>query len=123
MKIKELREENNLTQEALALAVGTSQRNIGRWENGINEPLYSQLLKLADFFNCSIDYLVGRTDDETFIIKQNDRTVAPMGDALTQDEKDLLKFYRGLNNVQKETVAVLAESLYGKNKAEVGKIS
>ncbi|MBQ9782848.1 MAG: helix-turn-helix transcriptional regulator [Clostridia bacterium] len=123
MKIKELREEKNLTQEALALAVGTSQRNIGRWENGINEPLYSQLLKLADFFNCSIDYLVGRTDDETFIIKQNDRTVAPMGDALTQDEKDLLKFYRGLNNVQKETVAVLAESLYGKNKAEVGKIS
>ena len=63
MRLKELREERNLSQMAVALAIKTSQRNISRWENGENEPTANFLIRLADFFGCSIDYLVGREDD------------------------------------------------------------
>ena len=63
MRIKELREDKKISQTTLANSVGTSQRNIGRWENGENEPTYSQLVKIADYFGVTIDYLVGRTDN------------------------------------------------------------
>ncbi len=70
MNIKELREKNQISQKTLAEAVNTSQRNIGRWENGENEPSYVQLIKLADFFNCSLDYLVGREKGDEKMTKE-----------------------------------------------------
>ena len=63
MRIKELREEKKLSQDEVARAIGTNQRNIGRWEKGENEPTSGFVLKLADFFQCSVDYLLGRTDN------------------------------------------------------------
>ena len=44
-RIKELRLEKELTQSDLAKAISTSQRNIGRWENGENEPTASFLIE------------------------------------------------------------------------------
>ena len=63
IRIKELREEKNLSQLDVAKGIETSQRNIGRWENGTNEPTSSFILKLANYFNCTVDYLLGREDD------------------------------------------------------------
>lgn len=63
MRLKELRKEKNLSQDEIANAIGTSQTNIGRWEKGINEPTSSFVIKLADYFGVSIDYLLGREDD------------------------------------------------------------
>lgn len=63
MRLKELREERNLTQSDVAVAVGTSQRNISRWENESNEPTASFLIMLANYFQCSIDFLLERSDD------------------------------------------------------------
>ena len=62
-RIKELRLEKELTQSELANAIHTSQRNVGRWENGENEPTASFLIALADFFKVSIDYLLYREDE------------------------------------------------------------
>lgn len=62
-RIKELRLEKELTQSDLAKAISTSQRNIGRWENGENEPTASFLIALADYFKVSIDYLLCREDE------------------------------------------------------------
>lgn len=52
MRLKEMRTEWGLTQTDVAKAIGTSQRNIGRWESGLNEPTSSSLVKLADFLGC-----------------------------------------------------------------------
>lgn len=60
MRLKELREERHLTQNDIAKEIKTSQTNIGRWEKELNEPAASFLIRLADFFQCSIDYLLGR---------------------------------------------------------------
>lgn len=58
--IKELRIELKLSQQSLAKQIGVSQKAIDFWERGINEPKASYIVKLADFFNVSSDYLLGR---------------------------------------------------------------
>ena len=58
--IKELRTEKDLSQQKLAEAIGVSQKAIDYWERGINEPKASYIVRLADFFEVSCDYLLGR---------------------------------------------------------------
>ena len=59
-RLKELRKEMALTQTELAKRIGATQRQISFWESGQIEPGIFWLIKLADFFDVSIDYLVGR---------------------------------------------------------------
>ena len=61
-RIYELRNESKLSQLTLAKAIGVSQKAIDYWERGVNEPKASSIVLLADFFNVSADYLLGRTD-------------------------------------------------------------
>ena len=61
-RIKELRLEHNLSQSALAKLIGVSQKAIDYWERNINEPKASYIIALADYFDISADYLLGRTD-------------------------------------------------------------
>ena len=60
-QLKALRMERNVTQVALAAAIGTSKGLISLWENGLREPTLSNLLALSDFFEVSLDEMVGRT--------------------------------------------------------------
>jgi transcriptional regulator with XRE-family HTH domain len=60
-RLKELREEQKLTQEQLAEQLGTSKPTINRYEKNIREPEYDTLINIADYFKVSIDYLLGRT--------------------------------------------------------------
>lgn len=60
MRLRELRNKNGLTQNEIAGRLGVSGQTILNWENGIYEPKINQLIKLADLFNISIDYLVER---------------------------------------------------------------
>ena len=60
--IKELREEHNLSQQQLAILIGTSQANLSRWEQGVVEPSIIECWKIADYFNVSIDVICGRKD-------------------------------------------------------------
>ena len=61
-KIAELRKEQHLSQRQLAAAIGTSQANLSRWEQGLNEPSIMECWRLADYFEVSIDVLCGRTE-------------------------------------------------------------
>ena len=58
----ELRKLNNLTQKQVANQLGISQPSYIRYENGKAEPSLENLVKLADLFDVSIDYLCGRKD-------------------------------------------------------------
>ena len=64
-RILELKKEKNLLQKDIANASGVTVRNYQRYEKGEAQPTLPVLLKLADYFNVSIDYLVGRSDDPT----------------------------------------------------------
>lgn len=59
-RLKELRLEKGLTQMKLAEATGLSQAGIAKWENGNRLPSLDCLLSLANYFECSLDFLVGR---------------------------------------------------------------
>ncbi len=61
-KIAELRTTLSLSQRRLAKEIGTSQANLSRWEQGLNEPSIMECWRLADFFDVSIDVLCGRRD-------------------------------------------------------------
>lgn len=63
-RIKDLREDANLKQSELAQATGIDQRTISNYETGKTCPDSYALIKLADYFGVSIDYLVGRTDHD-----------------------------------------------------------
>lgn len=62
-RLKDLRISKGLSQKQLSSEIGVSDRNYQRYEYGEREPVASTLIALADYFDVSIDYLVGRTDD------------------------------------------------------------
>lgn len=62
-KLKMLRKEKNLGQTELARALGVSKGTISLWENGLREPNMSSLIRIAQYFDVSVDFLVGITVD------------------------------------------------------------
>ena len=62
MNLKKLRKEKGISQLKLALDLNMSQNTISRYETGEREPGINELIKIADYFDVSIDYLVGRYD-------------------------------------------------------------
>lgn len=60
LKIKELREEMQMTQKELADKVNNMQRNVSNWENGTSQPDLETIVKLADAFEVTLDELFGR---------------------------------------------------------------
>lgn len=61
-RLKELRLAKGLTQMQVSQSTGMSLLGYQRYEYGSREPAYNKLLALADYFDVSLDYLVGRTD-------------------------------------------------------------
>lgn len=62
-RLIELKENKNLLQKDIAKGVGLSLRSYQRYEYGEREPSASILLSLANYFDVSLDYLVGRTNN------------------------------------------------------------
>ena len=65
-RLKELRKMKNISQLKLALDLNMNQNSISRYENLERQADYETLIKFADYFNVSVDYLLERTDDPTF---------------------------------------------------------
>lgn len=60
-RIKNLREDNDLTQQELADVLHISQRSYSHYENGSRKLPLDILIAIADYYGCSVDYLLGRT--------------------------------------------------------------
>ena len=63
MRLKALREKRGISQLKLAMDLDMSQNSISRYETGAREADYKSLIKFADYFDVSIDYLLERTDN------------------------------------------------------------
>ncbi len=61
-RLKELRTAHNISQLKLALDLNMNQNSISRYENLEREADYETLIAIADYFNVTLDYLLGRTD-------------------------------------------------------------
>ena len=61
-RLRDLREDHDKTQQDIADILGTSQTMYARYERGANELPLRHLLKLADYYGVSADYLLGRSN-------------------------------------------------------------
>ena len=83
MKLKELRKQNKKTQLEIAELLNVTSQTYGRYELGTCEPTIDSLIKLADYYGVSMDYLLGRTVSEFSY--------------LSEEEKILVSNFRKLN--------------------------
>ncbi|WPX08232.1 helix-turn-helix domain-containing protein [Anaerocellum danielii] len=127
-RLKELREEKGLTQEELALMLGLKRQSISNYENGGRQPDYNTLIKIADFFGVTVDYLIGhsdfRTREEEFKGKnfyEKYKLDEVIGGSLDSESKAILGNIL-VNNVEpliRNISGVLYQHLFGEEKKEV----
>ena len=103
--LRRLRKEREITQTELGKNLNYTPSTISDWENERSEPSIVQLRLVADFFGCTIDYLVGREDDFG-----NITATAPSSD-LSEDEKKLVTLFRSMNATRRATVLDTVEGL------------
>lgn len=103
MILKKLRLESGISQKELAEKLGVSPTNIYNYEIGRTQPSIEWLVKIADFFDISVDYLIGRTDDFGNIKKSDVE--------IDKTTKELLKILSTFNERQKERVLAYAEGV------------
>ena len=96
--LKELRNESGLTQAQFAEAIGTSQKNISRWELGETEPSAFYLKKIAAFYHITTDYILGIEDD------LGNKNYDAVTNAVTQEERKILNAYRALSTTNKQMI-------------------
>ena len=113
-RLKELRIENNYTQRELASLLSLSPNSVCEWEKGRCQPSIECIKKLSALFECSIDYLLGQSDDFGNITFQTD------GIQLTVEEQQLLNDFRTLPRPERaqatEYIHYLADKRGIKNK-------
>lgn len=106
-KIKELRELNKETQEELGKLLNVSKATISKYENGSVDVSNDTLIKLANHFNVTTDYLLGRTDkpneknieDEKLIIAA--RSDVDLSELTEDEQKYILDFIKMIKNNKK----------------------
>lgn len=64
MRLRELHLERNMSQQRLAMELSMTQNTISRYENGEREPGIKELIRIADYFNVSLDYLLERSEQK-----------------------------------------------------------
>ncbi len=98
--LKALRLQYNLSQQKLADILHVSQQSIYKYENGIASPDIETLIRMADFFNTSIDYLVEYTDIP--------HKIEPVSEnMLNEEEASLLSDYRKLSASQRKSIQMI----------------
>ena len=102
IRLKELRTLKGLSQRELAAIFKVSTGTVGNWEVGTREPDFKMTMQLADFFQVSVDYLMGHNTEPP--TTNNTMTY-------TNDEQKLISDYRSLNFACKKLVKQTIETL------------
>ena len=63
MRLREIRRAKGISQLKLAMDLNINQNSISRYEPGGRDPGINELIQIADYFNVSVDYLLGRTSN------------------------------------------------------------
>ena len=94
VKLRSLREERKINQQKIAMDLQISQASISKYEIGSAEPDISTILRLADYFHVSTDYLLGKSELKIAMGKSD----------LSEAEIDHFVMYKSFSSVQKEKV-------------------
>lgn len=102
--LKKLRAEYGISQQRLADAIHVSQQSINKYENHNIEPEFEILIRMADYFNTSVDYLIGHTDERRKV-----EHTEPWH--LNKEEEEVIVHYRTLSDDEKNCVGVVINTL------------
>ncbi len=103
--LKKLRNKKKISQQQLADIIGVSQQSINKYENHSVEPDIETLIKLSEFFQTSVDYLIGHTEVDHIIEK-----LEPF--ELNDEEKRLITNFRRLTAKQKKCLFTVTDSYF-----------
>ncbi len=106
--LRKLRLSKGISQQQLADVIETTQQSINKYENHSTEPDIDTLIKLADYFGVTVDFLIGHhTSSET--------ASSPVEPLLTKEEITLIENYRNISKEERESIhLVLKNYLKGK---------
>lgn len=96
-RMKELRNEKNITLEELSKVLNTTKSTLSRYENNLRTPNADFINQLANYYNVSTDYLLGNSDGRTLSTQKKDTPVEKISKSL-DDDPELSEFW----NVLKE---------------------
>ena len=106
-RIKQLREEFNMSQETLSINLGVSPSTIGMYETNKRQPNYDILNKMAEIFSVSVDYLLGNSNIRTPAKTNYDEELSKIGLSI----KDIKK----IDDETKKEIKNFIEYIKGKN--------
>ncbi len=90
IRLKELRNQKNMTQDELGKVLNVSGKTIGTWERDSRQPNIETINALANYFNVSTDYLLGRKEDSK--TKNDDKQVDLTGIGQKEDEEKIFSY-------------------------------
>ncbi len=102
-----LREEKHISQAKLGEIIGVTQPTINKYENHDNQPDYDTLKKLADYFETSVDFLIGHTD-----IRRKIEPTEPH--SLNETEAALVDSFRALTPEQRQCILMTVKAFLNK---------
>ena len=105
--LKTLRGKKDISQKQLAEEISVSQQSINKYENHDVEPDINILIRMADFFDVSVDYLIGNTD-----VDRKVERVEPYD--LNAEEAALIEDYRSLRKSEKASIRSVIENFKAK---------
>ncbi len=100
-RIRDLREDNDKTQNELADYLGTTTQYYGLYEKGANEISFERAIMIAKFYDVSLDYLAGLTNNKKGLSSSD----------LTIKQQELLKLISGLSDTDKKKMYEILEKL------------
>ena len=106
-RLKELRKSKGVTQRQMADLLGIAERNYQRYETGVVDPTASNATKLADFFEVSVDYLIGRVNfwhdkDGRIVVKTPPNIFGTTDEELAEMERKAKEKWEKSNKVRKK---------------------
>lgn len=108
--ILSLIKKNDITEKELLKQCGINTSFLTDWKNGrIKNPSFDKLVKIAQYFDVSLDYLTGRTDNPDIINNNNEQNIS-------EDEEELLEDFRLLDKYEQNIIlGKISEIIYNKN--------
>lgn len=101
-RLRELRKEKNVNQQKLSNYLGYGYTAIANYESGRNEPSIDTICKIADYFDVTVDYLIGHEDNPKRV------------DAISKAESELIMRFRNMDNEDQRILLEMAKSLSSK---------
>lgn len=89
IRLKELRKEASKTQQEVASYLGMTQAGYQKYENMLTEPNIENLIKLADFYNVSLDFLVDRPFNNSVYLNDIEKSMLEMFREMSKDNQKL----------------------------------